>query len=257
MNRLTVIRRTGNYLKSRYFIGLMAMFVFCSSSFAQKDAVEISSAKFKPDKSGDCSDCLCLCIQGSLDFAKLHETYPGAPPGYGPSVYKNKIGFNVGVFATKPIITVGPGDVAAKIGLEFIEKGAKYSESPVTETIGLNYIELPIDALYEYQIQDVGKVFLGFGPYFAYGIGGKDKYNDGTSSTSSNSFGGDGAKRFDFGLQFIGGFRLSCLASISLSYDLGLINIATNNNAGGYNYHDKNGVFSINLSYCLGKLMNQ
>jgi len=248
MNRLTVIRRTGNYLKSRYFIGLFAMFVFCSSSFAQKDAVEVSSPKFKPSKSDDASTI--ICIQASFDIANIHEVYAGAPTGYGTG-YGSKVGFNGGIFAAHSFLSLGPGQVAAMAGLEFIQKGGKYPSGNGKDNYRYNYIELPIDALYQMPVMDNSTVFAGFGPYFAYGIGGKIKYADGSPTDNSFGSGNNAAKRFDFGLQIIGGFRYMNMATISLSYDFGLTNVS----GPTYStyYKDKNGCFSINLAYCLGK----
>jgi hypothetical protein len=234
-----------NHLPYLFFLALFLGFF--PGLKAQKDAAGQLQNSFSSKSSDD--QALLLSFQGSLELTKMHETIPGAPPGYYPSAYSTKVGFNVGAFATKPILDLGPGDLAAMAGLEFIEKGAKYDVSPVTETIGLNYIELPIDAIYELQVSDLGKAFAGFGPYFGEGVGGKDKYNDGNSSTTNNSFGGNGANKFDFGIQVIGGFRLWNKACLSLSYDFGLTNIRAKNNT---DYaHDKNGAFGINISYCM------
>ncbi|MES1225463.1 MAG: porin family protein, partial [Bacteroidota bacterium] len=165
--------------------------------------------------------------------------------------YGSKIGLNVGVFATPHIVSLGPGQIAERAGLEFIQKGGKYGSGTGEENYRLNYIELPVNALYQYDVSDQATVFAGFGPYFAYGIGGKIKYGDG--SPSDNSFGGDyGAKRFDFGLQVIGGIRLSCKASLSLSYDFGLI--STSGSSYSSDFSDKNGCFGINLAYCIGSM---
>jgi len=235
------------------FAVFSSLFFLSQYSFAQSDNVNLASTKYKPNKETDCETCTCICLQGSIDFANIHETYAGVPGGYY-SGYKNKVGFNFGVFATHPVLMLGPGNLAARAGFEFIQKGGVYGSGADKEDYRFNYIELPIDAIYQYQIKDVGKAFAGFGPYFAYGIGGKIKYGDG--SPSDNAFGGQyGAKRFDFGLQFIGGFQLSCMASISLSYDLGLLNVSGSSYSS--DYRDKNGVFSINLSYCLGGLLNK
>jgi hypothetical protein len=238
------------------FLLLIMISFFCSTSFGQTDAVNVSSGKYKAaGKSDDCPTCLSVGIQASIDFAKLRESVPGAPPGFSVSPYSTKVGFNAGVFASKGVLQLGPGYIGGMVGLEFIQKGAKLSEDGTTEKIGLNYIELPIDVLYQYQIQEIGSAFIGLGPYFAFGIGGKDKYNDGTTTTTTNSFGGDGGgKRFDFGLQFTGGFKLSGMASISLYYDLGLVNIGSNPAGSTYDYHYKNGVFGINLGYWFGGL---
>ena len=257
MKQFSAIRIVVYSCVSHIFAALLLILFLCNSSFAQTDAVTLSSGKFKPDtKSNDCATCMCICIQASIDFANVHESVAGYPGGYSAPGYKTKVGFNFGAFVTKPILPIGPGQLAAIVGLEFIQKGGKYGSGNNSEDLRLNYIELPIDAIFQYQVMDNGgTVFAGFGPYFAYGVGGKIKYGDG--SPSEKAFGGQyGAKHFDFGLQFIGGFKLSCMASISLSYDLGLLNIANNSANSTYSYHDKNRVFSINLAYCLGGLMH-
>jgi Outer membrane protein beta-barrel domain len=242
----------GYVRKCPVIIVLLSSLFLWSNSFAQTDAVNLSSANYKPGKkSDDCVKCLCICIQGSLDFANIHET--PAPSGS----YKTKVGFNIGAFAFYPVLDLGPGQLGLKGGLEFIEKGSKYSESGYTSTIALNYIELPIDVIYQYPVMDNGSVFAGLGPYFADGIGGKT--NDGSSTT--NSFGGsDGFKRFDAGLHLTAGYRMSCLLSASLVYEIGIVNIANNSNGlSGPGYPtlgDHNHVFSINLAYCLGGLMH-
>jgi outer membrane protein with beta-barrel domain len=236
---------SGYYRKSTFLISLLAMLFFCNCVFAQTDAVNVSSGKFKSSKSDDGSTI--ICIQASIDFANIHESYD-VPGGYY-SGYKSKVGFNAGVFAAHSFLPIGPGQVAAMAGLEFIQKGGTYGSGTAKENWRLNYIELPIDALYQMPVMDNSTVFAGFGPYFAYGIGGKIKYSDG--SPSDNAFGGqNGFKHFDFGLQFLGGFRLSGMASISLSYDLGLLSVSGSNYSN--QFKDKNGVFSINLAYCLG-----
>ncbi|MBS1948147.1 MAG: PorT family protein [Bacteroidetes bacterium] len=227
----------------------LALFT-AKNSFAQADHVNPGSASLKPDNPrDDCSMCTCICIQASVDFANIHESYgPGAGVYSG---YKSKVGFNLGVFAMKPIKELGPGAIGARGGIEFIQKGGKYSSGSDLEDYRMNYIEIPFDAFYQYSIKNAGIVFAGLGPYFAYGVGGKIKYGDG--EPSDNAFGGQyGAKRFDFGLQFIGGFRLSCMASVILAYDLGLTNISGSNYSD--RFKDKNGAFSINLAFCLGGL---
>ena len=41
-------------------------------------------------------------------------------------------------------------------------------------TLNLSYIEIPVNLLYKPVVGN-GKLLLGFGPYIAYGIGGKYK----------------------------------------------------------------------------------
>ena len=56
-------------------------------------------------------------------------------------------------------------------GLLFSTKGAK-NTSITTSTIKLSYIELPLNFVYKGRLGN-GFIMLGFGPYIAYGIGGK------------------------------------------------------------------------------------
>jgi hypothetical protein len=57
-------------------------------------------------------------------------------------------------------------------GLLFSTKGAKNTSSISTSTTKLSYIELPLNFVYKGQLGN-GFIMLGFGPYIAYGIGGK------------------------------------------------------------------------------------
>ncbi len=56
-------------------------------------------------------------------------------------------------------------------GLLFSVKGAKNTETAVTNTVKLSYIELPLNVVYKGRLGN-GHVLLGFGPYVGYGIGG-------------------------------------------------------------------------------------
>src|SRR5579871_5009677 len=87
-------------------------FLLAKHSFAQVDNVSPASTKFKPSGGSDCATCTCICIQGSIDFASLHLSgYPGLATGYG-----SKVWFNFGVFATHPIMEIGPGNLAVRGG---------------------------------------------------------------------------------------------------------------------------------------------
>ena len=57
-------------------------------------------------------------------------------------------------------------------GLLFSTKGAKNTSSISTSTTKLSYIELPLNFVYKGKLGN-GFIMLGFGPYVAYGIGGK------------------------------------------------------------------------------------
>ena len=170
-----------------------------------------------------------LTLQGSVDFAKLHEL------GQSNIKYNTKTGMNVitstedydvmgtpisGVNAKDdlyeaPEKSEGTGYGALGVGFGYVQKGGKFSGGG---TIGLNYLELPLDFRYHYPIGD-GNVYGSAGPYLAYGIGGSVA---GESVYGENN---GGFKHFDFGLGFKLGYQLNIGLSLEAGYDLGLANI--------------------------------
>lgn len=78
------------------------------------------------------------------------------------------IGFHGGVNVQIPVAP----EFYFQPGLMFSVKGAKSTVEPLTTTVKLNYIELPLNLVYKGWLGN-GYVMLGFGPYIGYGIGGK------------------------------------------------------------------------------------
>jgi len=87
------------------------------------------------------------------------------------------IGYHAGVNIQIPIVP----EFYFQPGLLFSTKGAKNTVGPVTTTYKLSYIELPLNLVYKGLLGN-GYVMVGFGPYIAYGIMGKVKYEGGTAS---------------------------------------------------------------------------
>jgi hypothetical protein len=129
-------------------------------------------------------------------------------------------------------------------GLEYIGKGAKYPEGG--GSVLLNYIEVPTHIMYYYPAGP-GYGYGGFGPYFAYGIGGM------TSGQSSFGESAGGYKRFDFGMGFKLGYQMDLGFSLDVGYDLGLANIA-------YSSQDvtsHNRCFFINVGYDMARFFRK
>jgi outer membrane protein with beta-barrel domain len=199
-------------------------------------------------------------LKASLDFAKVHETgqsnvkydpvtkantivYSETSPIFGNPIDddNNENSYTEQGIRFDPGKSLNGGFGAIGFGLEYIGKGAKFFGG--NGTIGLNYLEVPIHFLYHYPIGP-GHAYGGLGPYFAYGIGGRD---GGESSFGENN---GGFKRFDAGVGFMFGYKLSMGVSLDFGYDLGLANIE-------YASQDVKGhsrCFSINLGYQIGKL---
>jgi opacity protein-like surface antigen len=161
---------------------------------------------------------------------------------------KLKTGFNAGVNAEIPVGI----DFYLQPGLLFSTKGAKYEISGPTNgsTIdvktNLSYLELPINFIYKPELGQ-GRMILGFGPYAAYAIGGKNKVGD---AKEDIEFGDqpDEIKRFDAGANLLAGYEFSNKLSFQLNAGLGLVNINNRDEADSKSTM-KNTGFGVSLGY--------
>lgn len=89
--------------------------------------------------------------------------------------YGSKCGFHAGLSADFAIVE----SFYINSGIFFTMKGAKGDVSEegvkVEGTMNPMYIEIPVMASYRYNFNENLQWQLNFGPYFAYGIGGKNK----------------------------------------------------------------------------------
>jgi len=134
-------------------------------------------------------------------------------------------------------------------GLALQGKGGKgisinnFEEFGNNGKLDLMYLELPVNFVYSIPTGNSGNVFIGAGPYAGLGLSAKAK----TGNVKVDvGFGDDGFKRFDAGLNFLAGYRLSNGFLINGGYGLGLLDIVGANGASV-----KNRVFSIGLGYQL------
>jgi hypothetical protein len=168
--------------------------------------------------------------------------------------------FNIGVVAD---ISVAP-DFYFQPGLLFTTKGAKSKDQflgvDMTAEYNLSYIELPLSLLYK-PIVGNGRFMLGFGPYLAYGIGGKNKYEVGSISgeedivfgneySSANPNDTKYFKALDYGANLFFGYELLSGISLQLNTQLGLAKInADNTTATEGKVIFKNTGFGLSLGY--------
>ena len=164
-----------------------------------------------------------------------------------------KAGVNVGVMAEKPILN----SLSAKVGLFYTLKGAKGTNDEILQgtlvtTFAPAYLEIPVLASYRYAVKDNLRFQFDLGPYFAYGLHGKDKKKytsdmHGVSDTETEIklFSGDNKqlKRFDFGLRFGPQVTWNNKLSASLAYEFSIIDISKMGGRVGL------GNFMINLGY--------
>ena len=121
--------------------------------------------------------------------------------------------------------------------LELAWKGCKIGNEV---TLDVLYLQIPIMAAYRLNLNDSWNMTLKAGPYLAFGVYGKYKFQDGEGSV--NAFGSTGGgKRFDLGLDLGVDFEYHRYV-FGVEYELGFLPIAK-----GENVH--NGAFYATVGY--------
>ncbi|MNV77857.1 hypothetical protein D3C71_1713150 [compost metagenome] len=134
-------------------------------------------------------------------------------------------------------------------GLSLQGKGGKgltlidFEELGNNVKLDLMYLELPVNFVYSIPTGNSGNVFLGAGPYAGLGLSAKAKAENVKIDVG---FGDNKLKRFDAGINFLAGYRLSNGFLINGGYGLGLVDMA-----GGEGGSLENRVFSIGIGYQL------
>jgi hypothetical protein len=174
-------------------------------------------------------------------------------------------GYNIGVIVDLPLV---PDVLSLQPGVFYTTKGSKLksgdknnsSTTPYTKyTTRPQYIEVPINFIGKIPVADRVRLFAGIGPYFAYGVAGKNKVTTTlagvTTTTESNiKWGSDDNDnvllnryhRFDYGGNVQIGAEI-CDFLISAQYGVGFKRI--NQRPTGNSEKNQNRVFSVNVGY--------
>lgn len=145
------------------------------------------------------------------------------------------IGFHAGVNVQVPVAP----EFYFQPGLMFSTKGAK-NIGVLNSTYKLSYVELPLNFVYKALVGN-GYFMLGFGPYLAYGIGGKAIYEGANASIetdiefkkeveSSDPVAAVYVKPFDAGANLFFGYELPAGLFLQLNTQLGLLDINPKDN---------------------------
>lgn len=126
-----------------------------------------------------------------------------------------KMGFHIGVLKDFQI----SDNFSVQPGILFSSKGSKtkIDLGPLGSTdlkLNLNYIEIPINAVYRFNGEDGGFMLHG-GPYLGYLMSAKLNETSGT----------DGMKKMDFGINVGAGYQLPMGLFVRAQYGLGLASI--------------------------------
>lgn len=152
---------------------------------------------------------------------------------YSGDKLKNEmlIGYHAGINIQIPIVP----EFYFQPGLLFTTKGSKNTDGLITNQYNLSYVELPLNFVYKGALGN-GYIFIGFGPYVAYGIMGKAKYESGSLSYNSDiEFQnvvelGDPItvayfKAFDAGGNVFAGYEMTSGIFLQLNTQFGMLNI--------------------------------
>lgn len=170
-------------------------------------------------------------LRGGVNFQNIN-----GKDGNGDKLENDILtGFNIGINAEIPVGV----DFYFQPGLLYTIKGAKSKDVILGQTINgkvrISYVELPLNFLYK-PVLGKGHLLLGFGPYVALGISGKETYEGGGSSLTSdvkfknkvmNTDSDDFAyiRPLEAGANLLAGYEFSNRVSFQLNTQLGLTKI--------------------------------
>ena len=182
-------------------------------------------------------------IKAGVNFSKLSASASGVTLTSSTST-----GFHIG-----GVVDIGFESWSLQPGILYSTKGGTYGSAADggTAKLTLNYIEVPVNILYNIPV-GVGKIFVGGGPYFGYGISGTGTTTGAFTSTGSGTesqnltfgSGPNDTKNPDYGVNFLGGIRFEKGFAVSVGYGLGLGNLS-NDSSGSI----KNNVISVSAGY--------
>lgn len=192
--------------------------------------------------------------------------------GSDGSVDKDKSlsGFNIGVIADFPLV---PSILSFQPGVFYTTKGSKLTSGDPNNSASVyrkyttnpSYIEIPLNFVGKIPIGEDTRLFAGIGPYFAFGVAGKNKvissFGGVTTTTETNikwdddtpfnsgdaNQGYDKYKRFDYGGNLMAGVESHGLI-LSAQYGLGLAKINSGSDNGS-NDKNKNRTFSLSAGF--------
>lgn len=219
----------------KIFVTLVCAFAALSVSAQRASS---SSSSFFSTESSD--QPITFSIRGGVNFSNMKLEHDNIT--YSPDT---RTGWHVGVVVDFPLLE----SLYIQSGLYYTAKGCKDESEGVKETYKPSYLEIPILASYRYNFSDAAQLQVNFGPYFAYGLGGKVKFEYRGETKEYDFFGDEdddsyGAKRFDFGLQVGVGLTIAKHYFVGGGYEFGLTSLDRNSD-----YKLKNKNFFISVGY--------
>lgn len=183
---------------------------------------------------------LLLILLGSIAAAQSttdHALRYGLKAGVNLSKYrltdggnsenetKNTTNFHLTGYLEAPLGSV----FAIQSGLSLQGKGAESTIANNTQKQNVMWLEVPVNLLVKLPATPTSHLFIGAGPYAAFGIRGKSKITqNSTESEADVKFGNDvtdNLKGTDFGVNLLGGIQMNSGLNLGINYSFGLANI--------------------------------
>ncbi|GEP95241.1 porin family protein [Chitinophaga cymbidii] len=205
-------------------------------------------------------------IKGGLNVANITTTNSGAVDDS-----RSLSSFHIGAIADLPlseILSIQPGVFYTGKGSK-LERGDEGSTTYFRSETNPRYIEIPVNFVGKIPVGGETKVFLGIGPYAAFGVGGQNKYtfsnpvlgevkgednikwdDDTPFNDDDPNQGYDKYKRFDYGGNILAGVEFGNFL-LSAQYGMGFGKILSGSDDGN-NDKSKNRVWAFSVGYLLG-----
>ena len=195
-------KANGLNMKKIFFTGILSI-LFVGISFAQTPKIGVTAG---------------------LNVSNLTTSGGGGSSDY-------KAGFQAGVVADFGLTE----NFSIIPELLFSQRGCKYKD--INESVTLNYLQLPINAAYKFDVGYGSKLFIFAGPYLGYGV-----------SATNAKFGSNvgEVKPFDFGINAGVGYQYDKVF-FKLQCNPGLINLS-NYSGSGSSVKNMNAV-SVTVGY--------
>ncbi|MBC8004428.1 MAG: PorT family protein [Verrucomicrobia bacterium] len=184
-------------------------------------------------------------LRGGVNFQNINGEDPSGDKWENDMAVR----FNAGVVANIPVAP----EFYFQPGLLYTTKGAKFNGEVLgidtSSELNTSYLELPLSFLYR-PLLGTGHILLGFGPYVAYGLGGKFESGDNELDIKFGDESSDDffyLKRMDYGANLFFGYELQNGLSVQLNTQLGLANILPDVADNDATF--KNTGFGISLGY--------
>lgn len=147
--------------------------------------------------------------------------------------------FHVTGFIDAPIAR----NFSVQPGLSLQGKGAEFSDNNEQNTM---WLEVPVNLVGTLPVGRAN-LFLGAGPYAAFGIAGENEVGDVDTDVDFGDEATDDLKGTDFGLNFMGGIRMNSGLMVGAGYGLGLTDLRPTGEGG--NGKVTNRVWSVSLGW--------